>query len=153
MKNAVIGIFAHVDAGKTTLSEGILYKTGVIRRLGRVDNGDAYLDWASIEKERGITVFAGQADFTFRDMGITLLDTPGHVDFSAETERIMQVIDCAVLVISGTDGVQSHTRTLFKLLGHYGVPVFIFVTKTDLERNTKEELLKELEKCREKNEK
>lgn len=144
MKNAVIGIFAHVDAGKTTLSEGILYKTGVIRRLGRVDNGDAYLDWASIEKERGITVFAGQADFTFRDMGITLLDTPGHVDFSAETERIMQVIDCAVLVISGTDGVQSHTRTLFKLLGHYGVPVFIFVTKTDLERKTKEELLKNI---------
>lgn len=144
MKNAVVGIFAHVDAGKTTLSEGILYKTGVIRRLGRVDNGDAYLDWASIEKERGITVFAGQADFSFRDMGITLLDTPGHVDFSAETERIMQVIDCAVLVISGTDGVQSHTRTLFKLLNHYGVPVFIFVTKTDLQRKSKAELLDDI---------
>lgn len=141
MKNAVVGIFAHVDAGKTTLSEAILYKTGVLRQLGRVDNGDAFLDTDTIEKKRGITVFAGQAEFSFRDTHFTLLDTPGHVDFSAETERIMQVIDCAVLVISGTDGVQSHTKTLFNMLKHYNVPVFIFVTKTDLNRLTHDELM------------
>lgn len=141
MKNAVVGIFAHVDAGKTTLSEAILYKTGVLRQLGRVDNGDTFLDTDTIEKKRGITVFAGQAEFTYRDTHFTLLDTPGHVDFSAETERIMQVIDCAVLVVSGTDGVQSHTKTLFNLLKLYNIPVFIFVTKTDLGRKTEEELM------------
>lgn len=144
MKNAVIGIFAHVDAGKTTLSEAILYKTGVLKRAGRVDNGDTFLDTDTIEKKRGITVFAGQAEFTYRDTHFTLLDTPGHVDFSAETERIMQAIDCAVLVVSGTDGVQSHTKTLFNMLKHYNLPVFIFVTKTDLKRRSYDELIADI---------
>lgn len=144
MKNAVVGIFAHVDAGKTTLSEAILYKTGVLKRPGRVDNGDTFLDTDTIEKKRGITVFAGQAEFTYRDTHFTLLDTPGHVDFSAETERIMQAIDCAVLVVSGTDGVQSHTKTLFNMLKHYNIPVFIFVTKTDLKRRSYDELIADI---------
>ena len=112
----VIGIVAHVDAGKTTLSEAVLYLTGQIRSLGRVDHQDAYLDTDAQERERGITIFSKQARFKLGDRMVTLLDTPGHVDFSSEMERALQVLDCAVLVISGTDGVQSHTRTLWRLL-------------------------------------
>jgi len=132
MKKLVAGILAHVDAGKTTLSEAMLYTSGARRTLGRVDHGDAFLDTDVQEQERGITIFSKQALFTHGDMSVTLLDTPGHVDFSAEMERTLQVLDCAILVISGTDGVQGHTRTLWKLLGRYNVPVFIFVNKMDL---------------------
>lgn len=132
MKNIILGITAHVDSGKTTLAEAMLYKTGEIRSLGRVDNRNSFLDTNSIERDRGITIFASQAELSRGDTHFTLLDTPGHVDFSAETERTMQVLDYAVLVISGTDGVQSHTATLWKLLQRYEVPVFIFVNKMDL---------------------
>lgn len=132
MKKVTVGITAHVDSGKTTLAEAILYKTGMIRKLGRVDNGSSSLDTDSIERDRGITIFASQAEFTAGDTKITLIDTPGHVDFSAETERTMRVLDYAILVISGTDGVQSHTSTLWKLLSRYEIPVFIFVNKMDL---------------------
>ncbi len=131
-KNITIGITAHVDSGKTTLAEAMLYTTGQIRKMGRVDNGNSFLDTNSIEKDRGITIFTSQAEFNAGGTHITLLDTPGHVDFSAETERTMQVLDYAVLVISGTDEVQSHTSTLWKLLMKYGIPVFIFVNKMDL---------------------
>ncbi len=131
MRRLVIGILAHVDAGKTTLSEGILYHTGTIRRLGRVDNRDAFLDTYELERSRGITIFSKQAVFNLGDIQVTLLDTPGHVDFSAEMERTLQVLDCAVLVISGADGVQSHTETLWNLLKRYQIPVFIFVNKMD----------------------
>lgn len=128
----VVGILAHVDAGKTTLSEGLLYECGQIRKLGRVDHQDAYLDTDSQERERGITIFSKQAQIEYEGVGITLLDTPGHVDFSAEMERTLQVIDYAILVISGTDGVQGHTKTLWKLLKHYQVPTFLFINKMDL---------------------
>lgn len=132
MKKITLGITAHVDSGKTTLAEAMLYKTGSIRKAGRVDNGSSSLDTDSIERDRGITIFSHRAEFETGDTAVTLLDTPGHVDFSAETERTMCVIDYAVLVISGTDGVQSHTSTLWKLLRKYEVPVFIFVNKMDL---------------------
>ena len=132
MKKAVIGILAHVDSGKTTLSEALLFKSGVLRRLGRVDHRDAFLDTDPIERDRGITVFSKQAVFSWGDISFTLLDTPGHVDFSGETERTLSVIDAAVLVISGTDGVQSHTETLWRLLKRYRIPVFIFINKTDM---------------------
>ncbi len=145
MKNITIGITAHVDSGKTTLAEAILYKTGVIRKLGRVDNGNSALDTNSIERERGITIFSSQAEFTFDDARFTLLDTPGHVDFSSETERTMCVLDYAILVISGTDGVQSHTHTLWKLLQKYEVPVFIFVNKMDLIGANKSALIEKLQ--------
>ena len=127
----VIGILAHVDAGKTTLSETILHKCKVISNLGRVDKGDSYLDNNEIEKKRGITIFSGQANVTWKDTDITIIDTPGHVDFSSEMERSLGVIDAAVLVISGTEGVQSHTETLWKLLELYGVPTFVFFNKMD----------------------
>ena len=132
MKKITLGITAHVDSGKTTLAEALLFKTGKLRKAGRVDNGSSFLDTDRIERERGITIFASQAELTAGDTRITLLDTPGHVDFSAETERTMRVMDYAILVISGTDGVQSHTTTLWKLLMKYEVPVFIFVNKMDL---------------------
>ncbi len=132
MKKITVGITAHVDSGKTTLAEAMLYKTGTIRKLGRVDSGNSTLDTNSIERERGITIFSSQAEFSTDNTHFTLLDTPGHVDFSAETERTMCVLDYAILVISGTDGVQSHTSTLWKLLRKYEVPVFIFVNKMDL---------------------
>ena len=132
MKHVCIGVLAHVDAGKTTLSEALLYHSGAVRRLGRVDHRDAFLDTDTIERERGITIFSKQAVLTLGDMEVTLLDTPGHVDFSAEAERTLRVLDCAILVISGTDGVQGHTRTLWKLLQRYGVPVFLFINKMDL---------------------
>ena len=144
MKKTVIGILAHVDAGKTTLAEAMLYKTGKLRRPGRVDNGDTMLDSHLLERSRGITIFAGQAVMKLGEYEATLLDTPGHVDFSAETERILQVLDIAVLVISGTDGVQSHTRTLWNLLRIYNIPTVIFVTKTDLARIGRAELMSEL---------
>ena len=132
MKKIVTGILAHVDAGKTTLSEAILYRSGSIRKLGRVDHKDAFLDMDEQERERGITIYLKQARLTFGETELILLDTPGHVDFSAEMERCLSVLDYAVLVISGTDGVQAHTETLFKLLSHYKVPTFLFVNKMDL---------------------
>ena len=141
MKKSVIGILAHVDAGKTTLAEAMLYTAGNLRKLGRVDNGDTALDTHSLEKERGITIFSSQAVLNYKNSVFTLLDTPGHVDFSAETERTLRVLDYAVLVISGLDGVQAHTRTLWKLLAHYGVPTFIFITKMDFARKSREELI------------
>lgn len=144
MKKTAIGILAHVDAGKTTLAEAMLYKSGKVRKLGRVDNGDTMLDTHLLERSRGITIFAGQAVMRLGEYDVTLLDTPGHVDFSAETERILQVLDLAILVVSGTDGVQSHTRTLWNLLRIYNVPTVIFVTKTDLARKDKSELIAEI---------
>ena len=128
-KHVVIGILAHVDAGKTTLSEALLYTTGGIRKLGRVDHQDAFLDTFSMERARGITIFSKQAELNTDLIHMTLLDTPGHVDFSAEMERTLQVLDYAILVISGADGVQAHTRTLWKLLKQYQIPVFLFVNK------------------------
>ena len=143
-KQIVLGILAHVDSGKTTLSEAMLYRAGVTRRLGRVDHKDAFLDTDALEKERGITIFSKQALLTAGDTDITLLDTPGHVDFSTETERTLQVLDYAVLVVSGTDGVQSHTETLWRLLRRYHVPTFVFVNKMDLPGMTREQLLTQL---------
>ena len=131
MKQLILGILAHVDAGKTTLSEALLFTTGAIRKAGRVDKKDAFLDNYELERERGITIFSKQAIFSYEDLRITLLDTPGHVDFSTEMERTLQVLDAAVLLISASDGVQSHTRTLWKLLESYQVPVFLFVNKMD----------------------
>ena len=143
-KVSVIGILAHVDAGKTTLSEALLYETGQIRSLGRVDHGDTFLDTDVQEKERGITIFSKQARINYGGHTMTLLDTPGHVDFSAEMERTLQVLDGAVLVISGTDGVQSHTRTLWRLLKHYGIPTILFINKMDLAEKTRMQLQQEL---------
>jgi len=143
-KQIVLGILAHVDSGKTTLSEAMLYRAGVTRRLGRVDHKDAFLDTDALEKERGITIFSEQALLTAGDTDITLLDTPGHVDFSTETERTLQVLDYAVLVVSGTDGVQSHTETLWRLLRRYHVPTFVFVNKMDLPGMERQELLAQL---------
>ena len=144
MKKLVIGILAHVDAGKTTLSEALLYTAGALRKLGRVDNRDAFLDTETLERERGITIFSKQARLSYKDMQITLLDTPGHVDFSAEMERTLQVLDYAILVISGADGVQGHTETLWRLLKRYHVPVMLFVNKMDQPGTDKEELMKRL---------
>ena len=146
MEKLVIGILAHVDAGKTTLSEGILYLTGKIRKLGRVDHKDAYLDTYNLERERGITIFSKQAEFELGNRGITLLDTPGHVDFSAEMERTLQVLDYAILVINGADGVQGHTMTLWRLLARYQIPTFLFINKMDQDGTDKEKLLAELKK-------
>lgn len=131
MTHIVAGILAHVDAGKTTLSEALLYRSGRIRKLGRVDHGDAFLDTESLEKQRGITIHAHQASVRCGNLDLTLLDTPGHVDFAAETERVLRVLDYAILVVSGTDGVQGHTETLWRLLARYQVPTFIFVNKMD----------------------
>ncbi len=144
MKKITIGILAHVDSGKTTLSEAILYRSGLLRTLGRVDHGNAFMDSHEIEQDRGITIFSNQAVFSMGKTEVTLLDTPGHVDFSAEMERTLQVLDYAVLVISGTDGVQSHTETLWQLLIRYGIPVFLFVNKMDLSYQSKQELMEEL---------
>ena len=154
MKRLVVGVLAHVDSGKTTLSEALLYRAGSIRKLGRVDHRDAFLDTDALEKARGITIFAKQAVLTLpagtvtgtplEETQITLLDTPGHVDFSAEAERTLQVLDYAVLVISGTDGIQSHTMTLWRLLERYHVPTFIYVNKMDLPGADKALRLREL---------
>lgn len=146
MKKLVVGILAHVDSGKTTLSEAMLYTAGKIRKLGRVDHKDAYLDTDVQERERGITIFSKQAVFTYGGMEITLLDTPGHVDFSAEMERTLQVLDYAILVINGMDGVQSHTDTLWKLLKRYEIPTFIFVNKMDMEGPDKDTVFQNIRK-------
>lgn len=144
MKKIVIGILAHVDSGKTTLSEALLYQSGNISRLGRVDHRNSFLDTFSLERNRGITIFSKQAVLKYKDTEFTLLDTPGHVDFSAETERTLQVLDYAVLVISATDGIQSHTQTLWKLLAKYNVPCFIFINKMDLDGADREQVVSEL---------
>ena len=150
-RHLITGILAHVDAGKTTLSESMLYLSGNIRNLGRVDHKDAFLDNNDIERERGITIFSKQAVMNYEDMVITILDTPGHVDFQAEMERSIQVMDYAILVVSGTDGIQGHTLTLWKLLKLYNIPVFIFINKMDQEGTIKEDILegvkKEFETC------
>lgn len=146
MKRIVIGILAHVDAGKTTLSEALLYATGSVRKLGRVDHGDAFLDTNTMERQRGITIFTEPAIITTPNLTLTLLDTPGHVDFSAEMERTLAVLDYAILVISGADGIQGHTETLWRLLKRYNVPTFIFVNKMDAPAADKTKLLNQLKK-------
>ena len=145
MKHITIGILAHVDAGKTTLSECMLYLSGRIRKLGRVDHKDAFLDTYELERERGITIFSKQAELETGNLGITLLDTPGHVDFSAEMERTLQVLDYAILVINGADGVQGHTRTLWNLLKRYQIPTFLFINKMDQVGTDKEKVLDDLQ--------
>ena len=144
MQKVTLGILAHVDSGKPTLSEGLLYASGALRKLGRVDHGDAFLDTDALERERGITIFSKQAMLFAGDKEFTLLDTPGHVDFSAEMERTLAVLDYAVLVISGSDGVQSHTRTLWRLLTRYEVPTFLFINKMDLAGADKDARLRQL---------
>lgn len=146
MKRIVTGILAHVDAGKTTLSEALLYATGQVRKLGRVDHGDAFLDTNTMERQRGITIFTEPAIITTPNLTLTLLDTPGHVDFSAEMERTLAVLDYAILVISGADGIQGHTETLWRLLKRYNVPTFIFVNKMDAPAADKTKLLNQLKK-------
>ena len=146
MKKLAVGILAHVDAGKTTLSEGLLYRGGALKKLGRVDHRDAFLDTHAIERERGITIFSKQAVLPLRGCQVTLLDTPGHVDFSSEMERTLQVLDCAILVVSGADGVQSHTETLWRLLARYRIPTFLFINKMDLPAADRAMLLDELKK-------
>lgn len=145
MKKTVIGILAHVDAGKTTLSESMLYLAGSIRKLGRVDHGNAFLDYNHQEKERGITIFSKQAMFEWKDVEITLIDTPGHVDFSSEMERTLQILDYAILVISSIDGVQNHTKTIWELLKYYQIPTFIFLNKIDILQTDIQNLIKELQ--------
>lgn len=146
IKHICAGLLAHVDAGKTTLSEAMLYKAGAIRKQGRVDNQDAFLDTDSIERERGITVFSKEARFCYQDkLQVELLDTPGHVDFSAEMERVLQVLDYAVLIVSASDGIQEHTHTLWRLLSHYQVPVFLFVNKMDQPDTSRKKLMEELQ--------
>ena len=142
----VVGILAHVDAGKTTLAESILYLSGNIRKIGRVDHGDSFLDHNALERSRGITIFSKQAEVRLNETEITLLDTPGHVDFSAEMERTLQVLDYAILIISGADGVQGHVQTLWKLLEHYNIPTFLFVNKMDQPGTDKDALMAELQK-------
>ncbi len=145
MKKLVVGILAHVDSGKTTLCESILYKSGQLRKLGRVDHCDAFLDTHEIERERGITIFSKQALFSYANTDFTLLDTPGHIDFSAETERVLHTLDYAILVINGAEGIQNHTQTLWKLLKRYNVPSFIFINKMDISHFTSKTLIEELQ--------
>lgn len=145
MKRLVIGILAHVDAGKTTLSEGLLYTAGTLKKIGRVDHGDTFLDTDAQERQRGITIFSKQAFLTLQDTEFTIVDTPGHVDFSPEMERTLQILDYAILVISGTDGVQSHTDTLWKLLRRHNIPTFLFINKMDLAIRSRDELVDELQ--------
>ena len=145
-KKLTIGILAHVDAGKTTLSEALLYISGKLRTIGRVDHGNTYLDTNPMERERGITIFSKQARFSTEACDYILLDTPGHVDFSAEAERTLTLLDYAILVVSAPDGVQNHTRTLWQLLEHYGVPTFLFVNKIDLAVKKRAEIESDLQK-------
>ena len=145
-KNIVLGILAHVDAGKTTLSEAILYKTGVIRKMGRVDHRDAFLDTDSIERARGITVFSKEARFSLGQRKAVLIDTPGHSDFSSEMERTLDVLDMAVLIVSGTDGIQSHTVTLWNLLKARNIPLMVFINKMDQPSADEERVMRELTK-------
>ena len=144
MKHICVGVMAHVDAGKTTLLEAMLFKGGATRRLGRVDHQNAFLDTDEQERARGITIFSKQAKLSLLGANITFLDTPGHVDFSAEMERTLQVLDFALLLVSGTDGVQSHTRTLWQLLRRYRIPTFLFVNKMDLPGKGKDGIMEEL---------
>lgn len=146
-KKIVMGIVAHVDAGKTTLSEALLYRTGARRKLGRVDNGDAFLDPDQLEKKRGITIFSHEAQLKYNDLGITLLDTPGHIDFVAQTEQVLQVLDYAILVVDATNGLEGTTLTLWRLLNHYHVPTFIFINKTDSVGADPQAVLKDLQKA------
>ena len=146
MKRIAVGILAHVDAGKTTLSEGLLYESGTIRNLGRVDFRNAFLDTNDMERDRGITIFSKQAVIRYNDIEMTLLDTPGHVDFSAEMERTLWVMDYAVLVISAADGVSGHTLTLWKLLERYNIPTFVFVNKMDQEGADKATIMEQIDK-------
>ena len=139
-----VGLAAHVDAGKTTLSEAMLFLSGAVRRQGRVDHGDAFLDTEQMEKERGITIFSKEARLTWGKTDLTLVDTPGHTDFAGETERAISVMDAAVLVISATEGVQSHTRTLWKLLERSGIPVVLFVNKMDRYTGDRKDLISAL---------
>ena len=145
-ENISVGLLAHVDAGKTTLSEALLYVSGTRRVLGRVDHRNAFLDTQNLERERGITIFSKQALLQTDNRAVTLVDTPGHVDFSAETERTLSILDCAVLVISGTDGIQAHTITLWKLLERYHVPVVLFINKMDLPGTDRENLMHQLQR-------
>lgn len=145
MKKIVAGIVAHVDAGKTTLTEALMYKTGAVRKLGRVDKGDAFLDPDALEKQRGITIFSHQAELNYHDLALTLLDTPGHVDFASQTEQVLPVLDYAILVVSATDGIQGYTRTLWRLLARYQVPTFIFINKTDVVGADVDKVLAELQ--------
>ncbi|WP_125545585.1 elongation factor G [Levilactobacillus lindianensis] len=145
MPKITAGIVAHVDAGKTTLSEGLLYQAGAVRELGRVDNGDAFLDSDTLEKQRGITIFSHQASLTIQDLTLTLLDTPGHVDFASQTEQVLSVLDYAILVVSATDGIQGYTRTLWRLLDHYQIPTFIFVNKMDAVTADRDRVLDQLQ--------
>ena len=145
-KRLVAGILAHVDSGKTTLSEALLYTCGAIRKAGRVDHGDAFLDTDPLEKKRGITIFSKEAVLKWKDTEVTLLDTPGHRDFAGETERVLSVLDFAILVVSGSEGIQSHTETLWNLLKRRNIPVLVFVNKMDISFKTREELLEEMEK-------
>jgi small GTP-binding protein len=144
VKKIVLGILAHVDAGKTTLSEAMLYTTGITKALGRVDRGDSFMDTHSLEKKRGITIFSSQATMEYKDTAITLVDTPGHVDFSCETERTLWVQDYAVLVVSASEGVRPHTKTLWQLLQKRGIPTFIFVNKCDLFSGRRAEMIENL---------
>ncbi|MER2235948.1 MAG: GTP-binding protein, partial [Candidatus Limivicinus sp.] len=143
-KNLNIGLVAHVDAGKTTLAEAMLYLSGALKKLGRVDHRSSFLDTHSLERQRGITIFSKQAMLEWNDTAVTLLDTPGHVDFSAEMERTLPVLDCAVLVISGSDGIQAHTETLWRLLERHRIPTMLFITKMDLSRAKEADLMDEL---------
>ena len=146
-RHLCIGLLAHVDAGKTTLSEAMLYTAGSIRKMGRVDNKDAFLDTFALERARGITIFSKQARLALdENTEVFLLDTPGHVDFSAEMERTLQILDYAILVVSGADGVQGHTETLWKLLTRYEIPTFLFVNKMDQEGTDRQALMEELKK-------
>ncbi len=145
MKQIVVGILAHVDAGKTTLSESMLYHSGQIRKLGRVDHKDAFLDYNSLERDRGITIFSKQALISYKDVHFTLVDTPGHSDFSSEMERTLQILDYAIVVVNGLDGIQSHSETIWQLLNHYQIPTFLFINKMDLTPYTKEELFEQIQ--------
>ena len=144
MKRIICGILAHVDAGKTTLSEALLFSSGAIDRLGRVDKRDAHLDTFSLERERGITIFSKQAEISFGNSEITLIDTPGHIDFSCEAERALSVIDYAIIVISAAEGATAHTKTLWQLLEARKIPTFIFVNKTDIAIHTRREMVESL---------
>ena len=144
-RKLILGLLAHVDAGKTTLSEALLYTSGALRKWGRVDHKDAFLDTDIQERERGITIFSKQARMNWKETAFTLMDTPGHVDFSSEMERTLQVLDAAVLVISGTDGVQGHTETLWKLLESYQIPTFLFINKIDMPGVDEKKLMAEMQ--------
>ena len=145
-KNITLGLVAHVDSGKTTLTEAMLVGAGALRQAGRVDHGDAFLDTHALERSRGITIFAKEARLTLPHTALTLLDTPGHADFGAEMERTLQILDYAILVISGADGIQGHTETLWRLLNRYQVPTFVFVNKMDSPGADKTQLLAQLKK-------